>query len=145
MHFVKDAQCLKTTEKVSFNIASEASFHFEWTIVKQKCQKWYNLPSFWKPEVGGQTLFPDRSVLIGQKLVENANIQKFRCEILSNFQTMWDAKAVDDMPVPQVFSPPRITEALETLVLAGENSKKQKILSAPLIVVLTSEKPPWDN
>ena len=64
---------------------------------------------------------------------------------LSNFQTMWDAKAVDDMPVPQVFSPPRITEALETLVLAGENSKKQKILSAPLIVVLTSEKPPWDN
>ena len=43
---------------------------------------------------------------------------------MSNFQTMWDAKAVDDMPVPQVFSPPRITEALETLVLAGENSKK---------------------
>ena len=103
------------------------------------------MPSFWKPEVGGQTLFPDRSVLIGQKLVENAKIQKFRCEILSNFQTMWDAKAVDDMPVPQVFSPPRITEALETLVLAGENSKKQKILSAPVIVVLTSEKPPWDN
>ena len=58
---------------------------------------------------------------------------------------MWDAKAVDDMPVPQVFSPPRITEALETLVLAGENSKKQKILSAPVIVALTSEKPPWDN
>ena len=64
---------------------------------------------------------------------------------MSNFQTMRDAKAVDDMPVPQVFSPPRITEALETLVLAGENSKKQKILSAPVIVALTSEKPPWDN
>ena len=45
--------------------------------------------SFWKPEACGQTVLPDRSVLIGQKLVENANIQKFKCDILSNFQTMW--------------------------------------------------------
>ena len=29
-----------------------------------------------------------RSVLIGQKLVENAKLQKFKCDILSNFQTM---------------------------------------------------------
>ena len=34
-------------------------------------------------------MLPDRSVLIGQKLVENAKIQKFKCDILSNFQTMW--------------------------------------------------------
>ena len=34
-----------------------------------------------------QTL--DRSVLVGQKLVENAKIQKFKCDILRNFQTMW--------------------------------------------------------
>ena len=33
-------------------------------------------------------MLPDRSVLIGQKLVENAKIQKFKCDILSNFQTM---------------------------------------------------------
>ena len=33
-------------------------------------------------------MLPDRSVLIGQKLVENAEIQKFKCDILSNFQTM---------------------------------------------------------
>ena len=32
---------------------------------------------------------PNRSVLIGQKLKENAKIQKFKCDILSNFQTMW--------------------------------------------------------
>ena len=32
---------------------------------------------------------PERLVLIGQKLVENAKIQKFKCDILSNFQTMW--------------------------------------------------------
>ena len=48
------------------------------------------LASFWKPEACGQTVLPDRSVLIGQKLVENANIQKFKCDILSNFQTMWN-------------------------------------------------------
>ena len=31
----------------------------------------------------------DRSILIGQKLVENAKIQTFQCNILSNFRTMW--------------------------------------------------------
>ena len=47
-----------------------------------------NLASFWKREACSQTVLPDMSVLIGQKLVENAKIQKFKCDILSNFQTM---------------------------------------------------------
>ena len=47
-----------------------------------------NLASFWKTEACGQTVLPDRQVLIGQKLVENAKIQKFKCDILSNFQTL---------------------------------------------------------
>ena len=33
-------------------------------------------------------MLPDRSVFIGQKLVENAKIKAFKCDILSNFQTM---------------------------------------------------------
>ena len=33
-------------------------------------------------------MLPDRSLLIGQKLVENAKIEKFKCDILSNFQTL---------------------------------------------------------
>ena len=33
------------------------------------------LASFWKPKACGQTVIPDRSVLIEQKLVENAKIQ----------------------------------------------------------------------
>ena len=61
------SQCLKITQKVAFNIASEAS----------------NVYIF------RQTLFPDRSLLIGQKLMENAKIQKFKYDILSNFQTLW--------------------------------------------------------
>ena len=36
----------------------------------------------------GQTELPDRSVLIGQKLVENAAIEKFKCDILGDFQTL---------------------------------------------------------
>ena len=40
---------------------------------------------FLKTEACGQTVLPDRSVLVGQKLVENAKIQKFNCDILSNF------------------------------------------------------------
>ena len=70
---------------------SELRLHFEWTKVNQKCLKWFILANFWKPKACGQTvLLPDRSVLIGQKLMENAKIQKFKCDILSNFQTMWD-------------------------------------------------------
>ena len=41
--------------------------------------------SFWKPEACGQTVLPDRSVLIGQKLVENAKIKKFKWDILGDF------------------------------------------------------------
>ena len=33
-------------------------------------------------------MLPEKSVLVGQKLVENAKIQKFKCDILSNFQTI---------------------------------------------------------
>ena len=43
---------------------------------------------FLKPEACGQTVLPDRSILIGQKLMENAKIQKFKCDISSNFETM---------------------------------------------------------
>ena len=33
-------------------------------------------------------MLPDRSVLIGQKLMENANTQNSKCDILSNFHTL---------------------------------------------------------
>ena len=54
----------------------------------KKCQKWSIMASFWKAKACGQTVLPDRLVLIGQKLVENAKLKKFKCEILSNFQSM---------------------------------------------------------
>ena len=38
--------------------------------------KMVNLASFWKTEACGQTVLPDKSVLIEQKLVENAKIKK---------------------------------------------------------------------
>ena len=34
-------------------------------------------------------MLPDRSLLIGQKLLKNAKIQRIKCDILSNFQTMY--------------------------------------------------------
>ena len=55
----------------------------------ENAKKWSILASFWKPEACGQTVLPDRSILIGQKLVENSNSKKFKCDILSNFQTLW--------------------------------------------------------
>ena len=71
------AQCLKITEKVTFNIASETSYVYILSGQKlsEKSQKWSILASYWKSEACGQTVLLDRSVLIGQKLVENAKIQ----------------------------------------------------------------------
>ena len=69
-----ETQCLKITEKVSFNIASEASYVYVFSeqklINNAKNGSFWRV--FWKPEDCGQTVLPDRSVLIGQKLVENA-------------------------------------------------------------------------
>ena len=68
--------------------AKRATFTLH-TKVNQNCQKWSILASFWKPEACSQTVLPDRSLLIRQKLVENAKIKKkFKCHILRNYQTM---------------------------------------------------------
>ena len=53
----------------------------------KNAKKWCILASFWKPEACGQTVLPDRSVLIRHKLVGNGKVQKFKCDIFSNFQT----------------------------------------------------------
>ena len=71
---------------------SKLRFHFEWTKFNEKCQKLSILASFWKPEACSQTVLRDRSVLMGQKLVENAKIQKFKCDILGDFQTLCKRK-----------------------------------------------------
>ena len=59
------------TEKVSFNVASEASY-----VYILSGQKLLKNGQFWrffrKLEACGQTVLSDRSLLIGQKLVENA-------------------------------------------------------------------------
>ena len=41
-----------------------------------------------KPEFSCQTVLPDRSILKGQKLVENDKIEKLKCDILGDFQTL---------------------------------------------------------
>ena len=65
-------QCLKITEKVSFNTASEASYVYIFS--GQKCQK---------------TLLADRSLLVGQKSEENAKMEKKnQCDFLGDFQTL---------------------------------------------------------
>ena len=50
--------------------------------------KWSNLGRFGKPKACGQTELPDRSISIGQKLVENAKIERLKCDILGDFQTL---------------------------------------------------------
>ena len=82
IHFIRQNTFIQHCER------SELRLHFEWTKVNLKCQKLSILASFWKPEACGQTVLSDRSVLKGQKLVKNAKIQKFKWDILGDFQTM---------------------------------------------------------
>ena len=60
---------------------------------------WQVHSSFTKINIGAQclkiteksrkTVLPDRSILISQKFMENAKIEKLKCDIFSDFQTMW--------------------------------------------------------
>ena len=56
---------------------SELRLHYEWTNVYQKCQKMANFGESLKPEAYYHTVLPDRSILIRQKVVGNAKIEKF--------------------------------------------------------------------
>ena len=47
-----------------------------------------NFGEFLKPETCGQTVLPAMSILIGQKLVEKAKIEIFKCDIFRYFQTL---------------------------------------------------------
>ena len=79
-------RCLKITKSLIQHCErSELRLHFEWTKVNQ----FATVASFWRPEACGQTVLPDRSILIGQKMMRNAKIENFKCNILSNFQTIW--------------------------------------------------------
>ena len=64
---------MKITGKVSVNIASEASYVYISSV--QKLIKNPKNDQFWQVFEKSQTVLPDISVLIGQKLVENAKIE----------------------------------------------------------------------
>ena len=71
----------------------ELSLHFEWTKVHQKCNKWSNFDKLFKSEPCGQILLPDRSLLIWQKMVENAKIKKIQMQVWVIFkQCEWYEK-----------------------------------------------------
>ena len=55
------------------------SKHSVWKLLKKSHS------SFWKTEACSQTVLPDRSYFIGQKLVKKAKFQKFKCDILDDF------------------------------------------------------------
>ena len=62
-----------------------ATFTFWVDLFIKIAKKWSNLAIFWKPKACGQTELPDMSVLIGQKLVENAKSKSFKCDISGDF------------------------------------------------------------
>ena len=85
---------------------SELRLHFEWTKVHWKCQKWSG--KFLKPKACDQTEFPDRSVLIGQKLVENARIKKIQIRHFEEFSNtvLWCLELIVLNPSFLISQPP---------------------------------------
>ena len=47
-----------------------------------------NFGEFLKPKACGQTVLPVMAILTRKKLIENAKIEKIKCDILGDFQTM---------------------------------------------------------
>ena len=77
---------------------SQKKFHYILNIATElrsnfiEMPKLVNLASFWNPEVCGQTVLPDRSILTGQKLKENGTFcvifkHCVFCFFLNNFAT----------------------------------------------------------
>ena len=48
-------------------------------------------------------MLSDRSVLIGQKLMENAKIEKLKCDILGDFQTLCTVHNSDLVLTSRIF------------------------------------------
>ena len=83
--FHSKTRCLKITEKVSFNIASEASYVYIMSGQKfiKNAKNWTILASFWNLKLAVKQCYQTK---IGGKC-QNLKIQ---CDFLSNFQTMLD-------------------------------------------------------
>ena len=54
-------------------------------LIKKWKKKRSVLVSIWKPEICSQIVLPDRSILIEQKLLKEAKMEKFKCDILRDF------------------------------------------------------------
>ena len=85
-------QCLKITGKVSYNIASEASYVY--ILSGQKVHSnaknnQFKSKKFLKNWSYRFTVLPELLLLIGQKLVVNAKVFFKKCDFLINFQTMY--------------------------------------------------------
>ena len=71
-------------KKVSFNIASKASYFYN--LSGQKLIKNAKNGPFWRLfEILKLAVLPDRSILIGQNLVENAKMKNLKWDILGDF------------------------------------------------------------
>ena len=74
--------------------AKRATFTFLVDKSSLKMPKIVNLASFWNRVAFSETALPDRLILILQKLVENAKIEKLKCDIFSYFQPLCTVRSM---------------------------------------------------
>ena len=76
MSLEKNTQYLKITEKVSFNIASKASYDYSAEKKLIKNAKNYQFGEFLKSEAYDQTVLPDRSAVSFERTKISGKCQK---------------------------------------------------------------------
>ena len=95
----QNPRCLKITVKVSFNIASEASYVY--ILSGQMLIKNAKNGPIWRVfenlKLAIEQCYQTGHFLLGQKLVENTKIKEFKCDIFSNFHTMWERENLEKM------------------------------------------------
>ena len=91
--------------------------------------------SFWKPEACGQTVLPE--------IVENAKIEKFKWDILTNFLTMWQSEGfglllgtLDNVRLEYKRQNGSRKELVQTGLLGSGNCHRQqnKLIASPFFV-----------
>ena len=87
---LQQSQCLKFTQKVAFNIASEASYVCILSIKNSlKVPKMVNLGTFWKTEATWKQCYQTGQFQKGKNWWKGPKLKNWQWDILGDFQPLW--------------------------------------------------------
>ena len=108
--FLSPPQCLKFTQKVAFNIASEASYVCILSIKNSlKVPKMVNLGTFWKTEATWKQCYQTGQFQKGKNWWKGPKLKNWQWDILGDFQPLWRGYS---LPKERIKPPAKCSSAL---------------------------------